>query len=230
MLKKWAERRAERAEAKARALQAQEDERRRQLEAVKSFQESIVTIAHAGAVPEVDWLAVTGLDRLPFRFLKSERPLLILVGVEYGENKARRRTVGKTGGASFRVAKGVSIRAGGFSGTPVHYEELVTYGTGCFAITNKHIYFAGERKNVRIPHGKIVSLEQEGDDILRVTRDRVSGLPEFFSVTALWIDCVLDVLGSASEIDFGRGQPDMRAIPETDAIYLLDDGTDFHDA
>ena len=229
MFKKWAERRAARAQAKARALQAQEDERRRQLEAVKSFQESIVTMAQAGAFPEVDWLAVTGLDRLPFRFLKSERPLLILVGVEYGENKARRRTVGKTGGASFRVAKGVSIRAGGYSGTPVHYEELVTYGTGCFAITNKHIYFSGDRKNVRIPHGKIVSLEQEGDEILKVTRDRVSGLPEFFSVAALWIDCVLDVLGSASEIDFGRGEPDMRAIPESDAIYVLDDGTDFAD-
>ena len=229
MFKKWAERRAARAQAKARALQTQEDERRRQLEAVKSFQESIVTIAHANAFPEVDWLAVTGLNRLPFRFLKSERPLLILAGVEYGENKARRRTVGKTGGASFRVAKGVSIRAGGYSGTPVHYEELVTYGEGGFAITNKHIYFAGDRKNVRIPHGKIVSLEQEGDGVLKVTRDRVSGLPEFFSVTALWIDCVLDVLGSASEIDFGRGEPDMRAIPESDAIYVLDDGTDFLD-
>ena len=229
MFKKWAERRAARAQARARALQAQEDERRRQLEAVKSFQESIVTIAHAGAFPEFDWLAFTGLDRLPFRFLKSERPLLILVGVEYGENKARRRTVGKTGGASFRVAKGVSIRTGGYSGTPVHYEELVTYGTGCFAITNKHIYFSGDRKNVRIPHGQIVSLEQEGDEILKVTRDRVSGLPEFFSVTAIWIDCVLDVLGSASEIDFGRGEPDMRAISESDAIYMLDDGTDFHD-
>ena len=106
MFKQWAERRAARAQAKARALQAQEDERRRQLEAVKSFQESIVTIAHANAFPEVDWLAVTGLDRLPFRFLKSERPLLILTGVEYGENKARRRTVGRTGGASFRLKFG----------------------------------------------------------------------------------------------------------------------------
>ena len=228
MFKKWAERRAARAQAKALALQALEDERRRQLEAVKSFQESIVTIAHAGAFPEVDWLAVTGLDRLPFRFLKSERPLLILDGIEYGENKARRRTVGKTSGASFRVAKGVSIRTGGYSGTPVHYEELVTYGTGCFAITNKHIYFAGDRKNVRIPYRKIVSLEQEDDGVLKVTRDRVSGLPEFFSVTALWIDCVLDVLESASEIDFGRGEPDMRAIPESDAIYVLDDATGFH--
>ena len=62
-----------------------------------------------------------------------------------------------------------------------------------------------------------VSLEQEGDGVLKVTRDRASGLPEFFSVTALWIDCVLDVLGSASEIDFGRGEPEMRAIPESDA-------------
>ncbi len=229
MFKKWSEKRAARLEAKARALQAREDERRRQLEAVKSFQESIVTIAHANAFPDVDWLAITGLSRLPFRFLKSERPLLILDGVEYGENKARRRTVGRTGGASFRVAKGVSIRTGGYSGTPIHYDELVTHGKGIFAITNKHIYFAGDRKNVRLPHGKIVSLEQEGDDVLKVTRDRVSGLPEFFSVTALWIDCVLDVLGSASEIDFGRGEPNMRAIPESDEVYVLDDGTDFDD-
>ena len=105
----------------------------------------------------------------------------------------------------------------------------MTYGKGAFAITNKHIYFAGDRKNIRIPHGKIVSLEQEGKGVLKVTRDRVSGLPEFFSVTALWMDCVLDVLGSASAIDFGRGEPDMRAIPESDALYVLDDGIDSHD-
>ena len=48
-------------------------------------------------------------------------------------------------------------------------------------------------------------------------------------MTAPWIDCVLDVLGSASEIDFGRGEPEMRAIPESDAIHVLDDGVDFFD-
>ena len=227
MFKKWAERRAARVQERAKALQVKKDARRRQLEAVTSFQDAIVNIAQANAFPEVDWLATTGLDRLPFRFLKSERPLLVLKGVVYAEMKARRRTVGKTGGASFRIAKGVSIRTGGYSGTPVHYEELVTYGEGVFAITNKHIYFSGDRKNVRIPHGKIVSLEQEDDGVLKVTRDRVSGLPEFFSVTALWIDCLLDLLESASAIDFGRREPDMREIPWSDTTYVFEGGADF---
>ena len=230
MFKRWAQRRAERAEARARARRAEEEKRRRQLEAVRHFQDSIVAIAEAGAFPEVDWRAVAGLDRIPFRFLKSERPLLILSGVEYGENKARRRTVGRTSGTSIRVAKGVSVRTGGYSGRSVHYEELVTYGTGVFAITNKHIYFAGDRKNVRIPHGRIVSLEREAGDVLKVTRDRVSGLPEFFSLNPLWIDCVFDLLDNADSIDFGRKQPDMRELPEqgaSDATYVLDDGGGF---
>ena len=216
----------EKREARAKAKAAREDERRRQLQAVRKFQQSVVDIAHDNAFPDVDWLAITGLTRLPFRFLKSERPLLVLNGVEYGENKERRRTVGKTGGASFRVAKGLTIRGGGFSGTPVYYEELVRYGTGVFAITNKHIYFAGDRKNVRIPHGKIVSIEQEGGHIIKVTRDRVSGLPEFFAVGALWLDCVYHVLGTASDTDFGRGDPDMREISEYDDIYMLGEGND----
>ena len=224
MIRKWIEKREAKAKARARALEARENERRRQLEVVRSFQKCLVAIAQEEAFPEVDWPAIAEMDRLPFRFLKSERPLLVMKGVEYGENKARRRTVGRTGGASIRVAKGVSIRAGGYSGTPVHYEELVTYGDGVFAITNKHIYFAGDRKNVRIPHGKIVSVEPEGDGVLKVTRDRVSGLPEFFSVGTLWLDCVLDLLASASAIDFGRGEPEMRTIRESDDVYVLDHG------
>lgn len=60
----------------------------------------------------------------------------------------------------------------------MEYDETISRGTGLFAITSKHVYFYGER-SFRIAFGKIVSVTQLEDGV-RITRDRLSGHPEFF--------------------------------------------------
>jgi len=216
MFKKWMEYWATRAKAKAEAESRRIAEHHRQREGIRSFRRNIVRIVESGAVPKVDWPGHLGLDRLPFRFLEFEYPLLIVPDVEYHENQTRRRTFGVTQSTNVRVAEGVSLQTGTYSRTPVDYEKSVKHGAGTLAITNKHIYFAGGSKSVRIPHEMIVSLECEGDEMLKVTRDHVSGLPEFFSVGSLRLDCVIEILDSAPAIDFGRGEPDVRAIQDTE--------------
>ena len=49
------------------------------------------------------------------------------------------------------------------------------------AVTTKHVYFKGDRRSLRIPFSKIVSVER-GSDGVEITRDRASGHPEFFVV------------------------------------------------
>ena len=216
MFKKWMEYRATRAKAKAEAESRRIAEHHRQREGIRSFRRNIVRIVESGAVPKVDWPGHLGLDRLPFRFLEFEHPLLIVPGVEYFEYQTRQRTVGDTISTDVSVAKGVSLQTGSHHTTSVEYEKLEKRGVGSLAITNKHIYFAGRHKSVRIPHGMIVSIEREGDAMLKVTRDHVSGLPEFFSVGSLRLDCVLEILDRAPAIDFGRGETEVRALPDTE--------------
>ena len=76
--------------------------------------------------------------------------------------------------------KGVSVRMGQSRGTSVEREVLVSHGTGLLAVATKNIYFRGGR-SVRIPFTKIVSIAPY-DDAVEVTRDRASGLPEYFQV------------------------------------------------
>jgi hypothetical protein len=47
---------------------------------------------------------------------------------------------------SFRIAKGVYYRIGGFAGTPIETTQRIYVDTGPFAVTNKHVYFGGTKK------------------------------------------------------------------------------------
>ena len=51
---------------------------------------------------------------------------------------------GKSGGVSFRLAKGVSVRTGGSRATPIR-QDVATFYPGSFVITNKRIIMTGEK-------------------------------------------------------------------------------------
>lgn len=165
-----------------------ENERRKKAEDARE-KAWIISTVEDGNVPVVTWrengiiLHAQDLD-LPFRFLKSET-LLWVIGAANYEQRTKRETRGRSAGTSVRVMKGVSVRVGASRGTPVESDVITFRGTGMLAVTTKHVYFKGDERSVRIPHGKIVSVDTtrlDGRPTVELVRDRASGHPEFFSV------------------------------------------------
>lgn len=189
--RKLAERRARQAEARRKEEERRAEVRRREQEAEQRKQEqerkelqtkkNILAIIESGRVPDVNFRVSGEKLILPFKFQQSECLIWVFGSVRYLERKTRRKTVGRSAGTSVRVMKGVSVRLGQSVGTPVEYDELVDRGSGVLAITTKHIYFSGDERSIRIPFSKVVSVVQMNDGV-EVTRDRVSGQPEFFVV------------------------------------------------
>ncbi|MBC7075378.1 MAG: hypothetical protein H5T98_04790 [Syntrophomonadaceae bacterium] len=122
---------------------------------------------------------------LPFNFQKSESLIWVFDRVDYYEDKTRRQYVGGSSGVSFRVAKGVYFRTGGFRGRPVETTERVHLGTGIMAVTNKHIYFTCSQKTFRVRLDKIVSFTPFSDGV-GIQRDAATAKPQFFITGDGW--------------------------------------------
>ena len=122
---------------------------------------------------------------LPFNLPKSEQLVWVFQGVQYYEQKTRREYVGGSTGGSVRVAKGVYLRASSFKGHPVDRTETVHIDTGILGVTNKHLYFTGKAKSLRIPYGKVVSFQPYSDGIV-IQRDAASAKPQTFITHHGW--------------------------------------------
>ena len=148
----------------------------------------------------------------PFRLLKNERLLLTIENVGYAEVRTKRETVGRSAGASFRVMKGVSLRAGASKGTPVETDVLTPRGSGTFAVSTRHVFFHGER-SFRIPLAKIVSAQSTTSGAVEIVRDRASAQPEYFgSFSSLSADFIVQLIHLLPSVDFGRGAPDVQPV------------------
>jgi len=75
------------------------------------------------------------------------------------------RSVRRGGGAgtSFRVAKGVRFRVGGFQAES--HEELRNIDQGHLTLTSKRLVFSGAKRAVSIPINKIISIDPFSDAI-----------------------------------------------------------------
>ena len=94
---------------------------------------------------------------------KDEVVLWCYDGVTMWQEKVKREMVGSHSGFSFRVAKGVTYRTGGFKGHPVEHSYMDNAGTGSLYITNKHIIFHSSMRSVKIPYKKIIGLNPYQD-------------------------------------------------------------------
>ncbi len=122
---------------------------------------------------------------LPINLQKGEQIVWAFPNSQYLEDKVRRQYVGGYQGVSLRIMKGVYYRVGGFKGHPVEHTERVHIDTGVVAITNKHIYFAGPNKSIRLPYSKIVSFQPFSDGI-GVIRDAATAKPQIFVTGDGW--------------------------------------------
>ena len=107
------QRRAERqaaTEAKRVRREAEaENERRRKAE-LRQIKANVLDILGDGKLPYINVNFKGGPS--PFRLQKSEQLIWAFQDAEHIEQKTRRDIVGRSGGVSVRVAKGVSVRMG----------------------------------------------------------------------------------------------------------------------
>ena len=173
----------------------------------------ILAIIDGGKVPEINWGSV------PFKLLKNERLVYTFYGVQYMERRTKREVVGRSAGVSVRVMKGVSVRTGASKGTPIETDEWVARGFGTFGITNKHLYFSGDR-SFRIPFTKIVAVEQL-DIGVEVTRDRASGHPEVFLLhDHLYVPFATALIHGIQGTDYGRTAPESESLLDAPLPYM----------
>jgi GRAM domain. len=87
------------------------------------------------------------------------------VSCDLVEERSRTRYVGASQGVSFRIAKGLYYRVGGFKGERVvdTYKQVTDSGT--LYITNKRVVFTGTKKNVTYPLNKIVNFVKYRDAV-----------------------------------------------------------------
>ncbi len=115
----------------------------------------------------------------------SETVAWAFPGTQYYEEKTTRTYVGGTAGVSFRVAKGVYLRTGAFRGHPVEKAEMRLVDEGTLILTNRHLYFAGAGKSLRIPYPKIVNVVPHEDGV-GICRDAASAKPQTFVTGDGW--------------------------------------------
>jgi len=96
---------------------------------------------------------------------KGEKLVWAFPSSDYLEDKTRRQYVGGSQGVSIRVAKGLYYRVGAFKAQAVDRTERVQLDTGLVAVTDKHIYFGGPVKSLRLAYAKIVSFQPFSDGI-----------------------------------------------------------------
>lgn len=134
-----------------------------------------------GVIPQR--MSVDG--NIPINFQKGEQLVWAFSGSDYLEDKTRRQYVGNSQGVSLRVMKGVYYRVGAFKGHAVERTERIRIDTGWVVATNKHIYFAGPSKSLRVPYSKVISFLPFSDGF-GILRDAATAKPQIFVTGDGW--------------------------------------------
>ena len=130
---------------------------------------------------EITRLQIQGL---PILLGKKEQVLWIDTSIEGSEEKTGKRYEGASKGVSIRICKGVYYRTAASKGYPVEYQYNKSLGIGSIVITNKHVYFLGD-KQVKLPYTKIISFEEYSDGITLI-KDGVNPKPYTFVGIDAW--------------------------------------------
>ncbi len=121
----------------------------------------------------------------PFLLSKNETIVWLFRNVTLHEQKVKREYVGRSQGMSFRVAKGVYYRVGGFKGRPLETTVMEKISTGSLCLTDKNIYFSSSQKSLKIPYNKIINIENYSNG-LGLQKDGASSKPIFLENANGW--------------------------------------------
>jgi hypothetical protein len=148
-----------------------------------------ITAAEAAA----DWLSATFLMKgIQIKLICGPTPNLTLHNGEevlcifpetiLTEPRAIRTSRGAYAGPSFRIAKGVSFRFGGYRGTSESHEELRPIDRGTLALTNQRLVFEGSGRTISTRLEDIIEIEAYLDG-LRLRRERKQRV-EYFQLSS----------------------------------------------
>jgi hypothetical protein len=111
----------------------------------------------------------------PQLMTKRGEAVYLQVRAELLKEVVHREMRGGYAGVSFRVAKGVRVNTGGFRGhSVVTGTSIVTDDAGILSITSQRIVFAGSRRGIDVPYGKILSMNGFSDGIQFLIANRVN--------------------------------------------------------
>lgn len=122
---------------------------------------------------------------MPFLFKKDEELLWLFNDVRFFEVRQFTRYEGRSQGVSVRLMKGVYYRTSVFKGRPLREEHTVAIDVGQVAITQKAFLFAGPKKSLRLPIGKLVGIEPYSDGI-GLQKDGTNAKPMTFTPLDGW--------------------------------------------
>ena len=106
-----------------------------------------------------DISALREITSFPILLDKDEKCYIKIDGVGLYEDVAVRDTIGGISGFSFRIAKGVSYRIGGFKAKGESHMEKRMVDKGIFYVTSKRYIYDGSAKNIDSELEDILSVE-----------------------------------------------------------------------
>jgi hypothetical protein len=112
-----------------------------------------------------DISSLAEITNVPILLSKDEKCYIKVHEVELYEDRSVSDTVGGYSGFSFRVARGVSYRIGGFGAQSESHMEKRLIDKGIFYVTNKRYVFDGSSKNIEGDLKKVISVEAYSDGI-----------------------------------------------------------------
>lgn len=150
----------------------------------KIGQSAILNNIQKGIIPTSNFSA-------PILLGKNESILWTYNNVSLYQEKITKEWVGRTGGFSFRIIKGVYYRTGQIKGKPVEHSTMEFNGRGSLYITNKNLIFHSQQKGLKIPFSKIIGIDTYSDGIevhkdgKKETRLTMQGFDPWFLLNVL---------------------------------------------
>ena len=185
-------------EARRHAYEVAEAEKRRAYELAERVRQQeefelkngLLNSLKSGVIPEE--LKDFPVDRLSILLTKSERLIYGMRNLTVITTKTKTRYVGGSRGMSFRIAKGVSIRAGGMRGHAEKYEDSENLGPCEIYITDRNLYVKTSSSRVKkCPTSQIIAIEPYSNGI-QIEFNRL--LPLFIKVTGQDRDIMIAAL------------------------------------
>lgn len=124
-----------------------------------------ISAVNKAQLKQGDLSSLKEITDAPILLSKDEKCYIKVDRAELYEDVAVRDTVGGISGFSFRIAKGVSYRIGGFKAKGESHMEKRLIDKGIFYVTNKRYIYDGATKNIDGGLEDIISVEVYTDGI-----------------------------------------------------------------